>query len=107
MNADKKVKSAVARRDPNLMILQMFQEMQEQMAHGREKCEAQTQLLASQMTSQMEAKSTVMAARMEAIANKVGTSPEANNAGDGNKSRAKGCNPEKLERDINYATFLQ
>ena len=33
--------------------------------------------------------------------------PGSNNAGGGNKSRAKGRHPEKIERDIDYASFLQ
>ena len=44
---------------------------------------------------------------MEAIANKVGEAPEANNAGRGNGSNAKGRHLGKIERDIDYATFLQ
>ena len=41
---------------------------------------------------------------------KVGGTPNGNNVGagrGGNQSRAKGKHPEKLDRDVDYATFLQ
>ena len=45
---------------------------------------------------------------MQAIAERVGGAPENNNAdNDATKSRAKGRHPEKLEREVDYATFLQ
>lgn len=107
MNSDEKDESAITTQDSNLIMLQMFQKiqeqmaaqtqaMQQQMAQDREKSEAQAHEMASQLASQMEA-----------IANKVGEAPEASNAGRGNRSHAKGRHPEKIERDIDYATFLQ
>ena len=62
--------------------------MQQQMAQDREKSEAQPQVL-------------------EAITERISATPEVNIAGGGNKSRAKGRHPEKIERDIDYASFLQ
>ena len=47
---------------------------------------------------------------MEAIAEKVGAAQDINPSrvsGGDSKSRAKGRHPDKLERDIDYATFLQ
>ena len=47
---------------------------------------------------------------MQAIAEKVTGIPNGNNVGagrGGKQSRAKGKNSEKLDRDVDYATFLQ
>ena len=103
MNADTKVDSAITAQDTNHMMLQMFQKMQEQtaeqLAHEREKSEAQAQA--------MQEQTQLLASQMDAIAEKIGSTPEANNSGGGNRSRAKGRHPEKIERDIDYASFLQ
>ena len=54
----------------------------------------------------MEARMQAQAEAMAAIAEKVsGNSDTTSN--NGNKSRAKGRHPEKLERDVDYATLLQ
>ena len=70
-------------QDPNVLLVQTLQAMQEQMRHDRE----------------------AMAAQIAAIG---GGTHVGNNVGVGQKkSTAKGRHPEKLERDIDYATFLQ
>ena len=77
----------------------MASQMAAQIEESKARAQQQTQLLAEQMSAQMEA-----------IAEKISATPEVNNAGAGNsanKSRAKGRHPEKIERDIDYASFLQ
>ena len=72
--------------DPNYFMMKALQAMQEQMQQQNQ----------------------AMAAQMEAIAEKVGGNADSNNATGGNKkSHAKGHRPEKIERDVDYATFLQ
>ena len=74
--------------DPNVLMLQVLQHMQQQMIQAEERSTS----------------------AMQAIAERVGgDSTVRNNAGAGgpNKSHAKGRHPEKLERDVDYATFLQ
>ena len=44
---------------------------------------------------------------MAQIAERLGGETGSSNGGGGNKSRAKGRHPEKLDRDVDYATFLQ
>ena len=44
---------------------------------------------------------------MQQLAEKIGGAPEGGQAGGGNKSRAKGRHPDKLERNVDYASFLQ
>ena len=48
-----------------------------------------------------------MQQQMQAIAEKISGTPTGGHAGGGNKIRAKGCHPEKVERDVDYASFLQ
>ena len=49
-----------------------------------------------------------MATQMQALAEIISGAPTGNRGGGGNnKSRAKGLHPEKLERDLDYATFFQ
>ena len=88
--------------EPNVLMLQVLQTMQQQMAQDKAKSEVQSQMMAQQMEAQSK--------QMEAIAEKIGGSPEVHNAGGGgggNKARAKGCPPEKLDRNVDYASFLQ
>ena len=78
--------------DPNMM---MFQLMQKQMADQ--------QLMFQQQMAQSDE-------RLAQIMEKFGDNPNPRGHGGGNgqnKSRAKGRHPEKLERDVDYATFLQ
>ena len=114
MNANPKVDSAITSQYSNLMMMQVFSKFMEKteaqpqlLASQLEKSETQTQLLATQLREDSKAQSEAVAAQMEAIAEKISATPEANNAGGGNKSRAKGLHPEKIERDIDYASFLQ
>ena len=80
---------ANASQDSNVVMMQMFQMMQKQMSEDR----------------------AIMAEQMQAMAEKIGggqeATPRVGAGGSGNKSRAKGKHPEKLDRDIDYATFLQ
>ena len=80
---------ANASQDSNVVMMQMFQMMQKQMSEDR----------------------AMMAEQMQAMAEKIGggqeVTPRVGAGGGGNKSRAKGKHPEKLDRDIDYATFLQ
>ena len=72
--------------DSNVFMIQALQQLQQQ-----------NQFMQAQ-ASQAEA--------LAAIAEKVsGSSENTNNRS--NKSRAKGRHPEKLERDVDYASFLQ
>ena len=74
--------------DPNVVLVNALQMMQKQMEKSEER----------------------MAAQMQAIAEKVGGTPNGDNVGavrGGTHSRAKGKHPEKLDRDVDYATFLQ
>ena len=126
MNAETKDDSAITGQDTNLMIFQMFTKlldeskaqtlaMQQQLASqlGSQMQESKAQSQA--MTTQTDAQSQAMASRMEAqsqameaIAEKISANPGAgNNVGGGNKSHAKGRHPDKLERDVDYASFLQ
>ena len=67
--------------DSNMFMIQAFQQLQAQ-------AEAQAEALA-------------------AIAEKVSGNSENTGNNRSNKSRAKGRHPEKLERDVDYASFLQ
>merc|ERR1712074_106880 len=71
--------------------------------------DARMQAQADAQQAQAEAQEARMQAQAEAmaaIAEKVsGNSDTTNN--NGNKSRANGRHPEKLERDVDYATLLQ
>ena len=99
MNTEKKDESVITSQDSNLMMFQMFTKF-------KEKSEEQSQAMASQMQDS-KTQTQVMASQMEAISEKLSATPEVSNTGGGNKSRAKGRHPEKIERDIDYATFLQ
>ena len=44
---------------------------------------------------------------MTQMAERFGGEPGTSHGGGGNKSRAKGRHPEKIERDVDYASFLQ
>ena len=68
------------------------------------------QAMQMQMADQNQALATQMSEQMQTIAEKVGGTPNDNQVGagrGGNQSRAKGRLPEKLDRDVDYATFLQ
>ena len=82
--------------DPNFYMFQALQAIQAQM-------QAQAEAQQAQMQAQAEAQAEAMAAIAEKVSGNAGTT---NNSG-GNKSRAKGRHPEKLERDVDYATLLQ
>lgn len=45
--------------------------------------------------------------RNENMGRKLGSTPGSNVSGGGNRSRAKGHHPEKMERDRDYTSFLQ
>ena len=92
--------SQIQGQDPNMMMFQMFQAMQQQMKEDRDESKAQAQAMAAQI---MEMHNT-NAAIMEKIS---GASTGSGGGGGSSKSRAKGLHPEKLERDLDYATFLQ
>ena len=80
----------------------MFQMLQKQMEKSEERMAAQMQAQNQAMQAQNQA--------MQAIAEKVGGIPNGNHVGSGrggNQSRAKGRHPETLDRDVDYATFLQ
>ena len=97
MNSDSKTKTPVQAQDPNYHMIKALQAMQEQM-------QQQTQAL----VAQLEAKSDAQAKALEAIAEKVSGNTDVNNAAGGNKkSHARGHRPEKLEREVDYASFLQ
>ena len=78
--------------DSSTFMIQAFQELQQQ-----------NQLMQAQMQAQVEAQAEALAA----IAEKVTGNSENNGSGRSNKSRAKGRHPDKLERDVDYASFLQ
>ena len=63
----------------------------------------QTKLLASQMQDS-KTQTQAMAAQMDATANKVGTTPKANNNGGGSKSRAKGST--EIEADTGTTIII-
>ena len=72
----------------------MFQMMQKQMLKSEDR-------MAAHMDAQNQA--------LQATAEKVGGISNGNNVGaprGGNQSRAKGKHPEKLDRDVDYATLL-
>ena len=74
--------------DSNVFMIQALQQLQQQ----------QNQFMQAQAEAQAEA--------LAAIAEKVSGSSE-NTDNRSNKSRAKGRHPEKLERDVDYASLLQ
>ena len=78
--------------NPNLMMFLALQAMQQQMQRAEDRAAAQSQ---------------AQAAQMEAMTERISGTPGGIHAGGGNKSRAKGRHPEKLERDVDYASFLQ
>ena len=55
----------------------------------------------------MQAQAEVQAEALAAIAEKVSGNSENTGNNRSNKSRAKGRHPEKLERDVDYASLLQ
>ena len=77
-------------QDKDVMMLQALQAMQAQLNNSNQQAE-QTQQF------------------MEQLVEKLNEAPNNNNTGDGagGKSRAKGRNPERLEREVDYASFLQ
>ena len=61
-----------------------------------------------QALQQIQAQAEAQAEALAAIAEKVsGNSETTNNNNHSNNSRAKGRHPEKLERDVDYASLLQ
>ena len=81
--------------------------MQQQMAEDRERAAqqmAEDRHKAEERSRRAEERSE---AQMQAMAEKISGAPGGSHAGGGNKSRAKGRHPEKLERDVDYASFLQ
>ena len=72
-----------------MFMIQALQQMQQQ----------QNQFMQAQAEAQAEA--------LAAIAEKVSGNSETTNNNRNNKSRAKGRHPEKLERDVDYASLLQ
>ena len=84
--------------------------MQLQSQAMQQQIQSQSQAMQQQMQraeDRTAAQSQAMAAQMEGIAERIGGSPEGIHAGGGNRSRARDCHPEKLERDVDYASFLQ
>ena len=88
--------------DPNVYMLQALQQLQQQTQYMEARMQAQAEAQA-----QMQAQAEAQAEAMAAIAEKVSGNAETTNNSGGNKSRAKGRHPEKLERDVDYATLLQ
>ena len=60
-----------------------------------------------QAFQQLQAQALAQAEALAAIAEKVSNNSENTGSSRTNKSRAKGRHPEKLERDVDYASFLQ
>ena len=81
--------------DPNMMLLQAMQQMQ--LAHQQAQ-QANQQALERQEERMQQA--------MQAMTERLGGGRAAG-AAEANKSRAKGRLPDKLERDVDYASFLQ
>ena len=80
--------------DPNLLMIKALQSMQTQLNRAEERAREDRE-------AQHQA--------MQPIAEKVGGTQVGSGSatGGGNKSRAKGRHPEKLERDVDYAAILR
>ena len=86
--------------DSNTFMIQALQQMKQQTQFMQAQAAAQQAQFQAQAEAQAEA--------LAAIAEKVsGNSETTNNNNRSNKSRAKGRHPEKLERDVDYASLLQ
>ena len=85
--------------DSNMFMIQALQQMQQQTQFMQAQAAAQQAQIQAQAEAQAEA--------LAAIAEKVSGNSETTNNNRNNKSRAKGRHPEKLERDVDYASLLQ
>ena len=90
--------------DPNVLILQAMQKMEERARQAEERM--QQQIAEDRIATQerMAASEQLMAEVAEKLG---GNSVPRGGGGGADKSRAKGRHHEKLERDIDYASFLR
>lgn len=91
MNSDKNVETEITTQDSHHMLFQMLQKMRERIASQLEfqmkaqtqRYEAQAHEMSSGLASQMAHVRGAMDLQMGTLANKIGTTPEANNDGRG------------------------
>ena len=107
----KEVEDSKISTDPNMFMMQAVQMMQKSMEAAEERQQRAMEALHLAAEERAREDREAQNYAMQKLAETIGAAPEpvANvvSSGGSSKSRARGCKPEKLDRDVDYASFLQ